>query len=447
MSHMKVVLSIASAVSVTLLAPSAFAVDFSSNWHQWRGPNANGSATEADPPELWSETENIKWKVDVPGKGSSTPIIWGDRVYVMTAVETEREKEGASPAPEQPEGRPRFGGGPAPTHYHEFLVLAYDRSTGSEVWRTKVTEEVPHEAGHNTNNFSSSSPITDGERIYAYFGSRGIFCLDMNGKPLWDRDFGAMKTIVGFGEGSSPAVHNGTVVVPWDHEGDSFLVALDAKTGDEKWKVSRDEGTTWSTPLITEFAGQTQVVASGKNRVRSYDLESGKLIWECGGQASNPIPSPVRHGDNVICMTGFRGYAILSIPLSSKGDVTDSSTITWSADDAAPYVPSPVLYDGQLYFTKSNNGVLVSRRASDGEIVIGETRVPDVKMVYASPVAAAGKIYLTARDGTTVVVKHGDKFEVLATNKLDDPIDASPAIVGKELYLRSASHLYCVSAQ
>ena len=422
------------------------AAEFSTNWHQWRGPNADGSAEHAAPPLAWSETENIKWKVPVPGKGSSTPIVWDDRVYVMTAVKTDREKEGAAPAPEQPQRRFRFGGGPAPTHYHEFLVIAYDRSTGSEVWRTKVTEEVPHEAGHNTNNFASSSPVTDGERIYAYFGSRGLYCLNMKGEVLWDRDFGAMKTIVGFGEGSSPAVHQGTLVVPWDHEGESFLVAMDAKTGTEKWKVARDEGTTWSTPLITEYEGTTQVVMNGKNRVRSYDLGSGELIWECGGQASNPIPTPVRHGDNVICMTGFRGFAIYSIPLGSRGDVTDSDTITWTADDAAPYVPSPVLYEGQLYFTKSNNGVLVSRDATKGTIVIDETRVPDVRMVYASPVAAAGRVYLTARDGTTVVMKHGSEMEVLATNKLDDAIDASPALAGNQLFLRSENHLYCVSA-
>ena len=236
-------------------------------------------------------------------------------------------------------------------------------------------------------------------------------------------------------------------MVPFDHEGESFIVALDAMSGDEKWRQARDEQTTWSTPLITEFDGRTQVVTNGSKRVRSYDLTTGELIWECGGQAGNPIPTPVRFEDNVIVMTGYKGYAIYSIPLSSKGDITDSDTITWIEEDAAPYVPSPVLYEGQLYFVKANNGVLVSRSAKDGELLIDQTRLPNVSTVYASPVAAADHVYLTGRDGTTLVIKHGTTFEVIATNKLDDEIDASAAIFGNEIFLRSKQHLYCIAGE
>ncbi len=231
----------------------------------------------------------------------------------------------------------------------------------------------------------------------------------------------------------------------WDHEGDSFIVALEALTGNEKWRQPRDEQTTWATPLITEYDGRTQVITNGSNRVRSYDLGTGELIWECGGQVGNPIPTPVRFENNVIVMTGFRGNAIYSIPLSSQGDITGSDTITWHETDAAPYVPSPVLYKGQLYFVKSNNGVLVSRDAKTGELIIDQTRVPDISSVYASPVAAADHIYLTGRDGTTVVLNHAKSFEVVATNKLDDDIDASAAIVGNEMFLRGKSHLYCIA--
>lgn len=444
------------AVCVAILLPSSMSWGASpseaqsDNWAQWRGPDATGASQSANPPTSWSETENIKWKVAVPGKGSSSPIVWGDRVYVMSAVMTDRQKEGAAPPPPPAEdggGRRRFGGGPAPTNFYEFLVLAYDRNNGKEVWRSKVTEQVPHESGHNTNTFASSSPVTDGERIYADFGSRGVFCLDMNGKVLWNRDFGLMKTVANFGEGTSPALYGDTLVVPWDHEGDSFIVALNAVNGEEKWKVNRDEGTTWATPLITEFDGRVQVITNGKNRVRSYDLKTGEIIWECGGQASNPIPSPVRYKDNVICMTGFRGYAIYSIPLSASGDITDTDRVNWIHEDAAPYVPSPVLYNDQLYFTKSNNGVLLSRRADNGDVVIDETRVPDVATVYASPVAAGGRVYLTSRDGTTVVLKHGAQFEVLATNKLNDTIDGSAALAGNELFLRGSENLYCIAQQ
>ncbi|MFG0267634.1 MAG: PQQ-binding-like beta-propeller repeat protein [Rhodopirellula sp. JB055] len=467
--------------------------DVNHDWPQWRGPDSSGAALESSPPTRWNESENIRWKIDVPGIGSSTPIVLGDRVYVSTAVKTERVAEGAQETPveasgeagpprgdrrargRRPEGErggPGQGGlerggpergGPErrgrgrgrggrgggrgsakPTHYYDFLVIAYDRANGEEVWRTSVKQEVPHEAGHNTNTFASSSPVTDGEKLYMSFGSRGVFCLDLDGTQLWSVDLGQMQTRNQFGEGSSPAIHDGTLVVPWDHEGESFIVALDAATGKEKWRQNRDERTTWSTPLITEYEGRTQVITNGSNRVRSYDLATGELIWECGGQASNPIPSPVRFEDNVIVMTGYRGYAIYSIPLSAKGDVTDSDVINWVEEDAAPYVPSPVLYKGQLYFVKANNGVLVSREAKTGELVIDQTRLPDISSVYASPVAAGDHVYFTGRDGTTLVLRHGDQLETVATNELDDEVDASAAIVGDEIFIRSKSHVYCI---
>lgn len=458
--------------------------DINRDWPRWRGPDASGTALESSPPVTWSESENILWKIDVPGIGSSTPIILGDRVYVSTAVKTDQVAEGAGSAeasnqtppesgPPRGErqdgerraeggrldggrggsgrggrGRGRGGrGGAKPTNVYDFVVIAYDRNNGKEIWRTSVTQEVPHEAGHNTNTFASSSPVTDGEKLYMSFGSRGVFCLDLDGTQLWSVDLGQMQTRNQFGEGSSPAVHNGVLVVPWDHEGESFIVALDAATGEEKWRQSRDEQTTWSTPLITEYEGRTQVITNGSKRVRSYDLTTGELIWECGGQAGNPIPSPVRFEDNVIVMTGYRGYAIYSIPLSAKGDVTNSDVITWIEEDAAPYVPSPVLYKGQLYFVKSNNGVLVSRKAKTGELVIDQTRLPDISSVYASPVAAADHIYFTGRDGTTLVLSHGDEMEVVSVNKLDDEIDASAAIVGDQIFLRSKSHLYCIGKE
>ncbi|QDV22172.1 PQQ-binding-like beta-propeller repeat protein [Aureliella helgolandensis] len=464
------------------------------SWPQWRGPDASGVALNSNPPTTWSESENIKWKIEVPGTGNSTPIVLGDRIYVSTALKTDRVGEASDGADAQPpeatrpqgergSGRPEsargesgrgrqdasgggrgFGGegargqggpggrgrggsrgGASPTNYYDFNVIAYERGSGQEVWRTTLTQQLPHEAGHSDNSFASSSPITDGERLYVSFGSRGVFCLDLDGQQLWEVNLGRMTTRNQFGEGSSPAVHNQTLVVQWDHEGDSFMVALDALTGKEKWRQPRDEQTTWSTPLITEFNGRAQVIANGSNRVRSYDLATGELIWECGGQAGNPIPSPVRFEDNVIVMTGFRGNAIYSVPLDAQGDVTDSATITWHGEDAAPYVPSPLLYKGQLYFVKSNNGILVSRDARTGELLIDQTRLPNISSVYASPVAAADHIYLTGRDGTTLVLDHGKSLTVVATNKLDDDIDASGAIVGNEIFLRGRKHLYCIA--
>ena len=457
-----------------LFAPVC-AEDLDKGWPQWRGPQYNGVSTSNKPPLSWSESENVRWKVEVPGIGISTPIVLGDRIYVSTAVKTDRTNQptdspnaqktdpSVQESQQQQEESSRAGGGnnrqrggrrgrgrrrtPAPTNFYAFEMVAFDRQTGKQIWRTNLTEQVPHEAGHRTNTFASSSPVTDGERLYVSFGSRGVFAVDLTGKVLWEKTLGKMQTRAQFGEGSSPAVADDVLVVPFDHEGDSFIVGLDAKSGDEKWRQPRDEATTWSTPLITSFEGRNQVITNGSKRVRSYDLKTGELIWECGGQAGNPVPTPVRYKDNVIVMTGYRGYAIYSIPLSSKGDVTDQEIISWSTKDAAPYVPSPVLYDGQLYFLKSNDGILLSRAAENGELLIKASRVPDIKNIYASPVAAADHIFITGRDGTTVVIKHAKELEVVATNKLDAETDASAVIVDNEIYLRGKKHLYCISEQ
>jgi outer membrane protein assembly factor BamB len=468
---MRTILSLV--VFTTIFAAPVLADDFhasaAQNWHQWRGPNANGTADLANPPVEWDESKNIKWKVEIPGKGTSTPIVWQDRVFVLTAIKTERQKEGTETVEvaaqqtaqrERPEnrgrrgeggrrrgGRGRFGGGPPPTNFYQFAVICYDRESGKQIWQQIAADEVPHEAGHNTNTFASYSPTTDGQRLYVSFGSHGIFCFDMDGNPQWNRSFGKMRTAASFGEGSSPALHGDTLVVPWDHEGDSFIVALDAKTGKDKWKVDRDERTTWSTPFIVEYDGRTQVVTNGAKRVRSYDLATGELIWECGGQTGNPIPSPVRQDDLVVCMTGWRASAIYAIPLNATGDITDSDKIAWNNTEAAPYVPSPVLYEGQLYFTKSRDGILSSRDAKTGDELIGQTRLPGIRTLYASPVAAADRIYFTGRGGTTLVLKHGPELDVIATNKLDETIDASPALVGNELFMRGEKHLYCIAAK
>ena len=437
-------------IALVLLNSALFADDFSANWHQWRGPNADGTSMNANPPIEWGQSKNIKWKVKVPGKGSATPIVWGDRILITTAIKTDRKQAGTAEPAEprrQQGGRRRRGfGGPPPTNYYQFALICYDRKTGDKLWQKVAAEEVPHEAGHGTNTFASSSPVTNGERIYVSFGSRGVFCFDMDGNEQWERDFGKMQTRASFGEGSSPALHGNTLAVPWDHEGQSSMMALDATTGETKWQVEREERTTWATPFIVEHNGRTQVVTNG-NRVRSYDLTTGELIWECGGQVDNPIPSPVLQDGTVFCMTGYRGNAIYAIPLEATGDITDSDQVAWDRNDAAPYVASPTLYKGQLYFTKSRDGIVSSLDARTGDVLFGQKRLPSIRSVYASPVAAADRIYFTGRDGTTVVIRHGSTLEVLATNKLDEGIDASPAIVGNEMFLRGETHLYCLASR
>ncbi len=429
-----------------------FAADRLHNWHQWRGPEANGYAPYGDPPVEWNEQTNVKWKVAIPGAGSASPIVWGNSIYLLTAVKTDRIVEGAAqPEPEQPreEERPQRRRGhrsAPPTSYYQFVVLCLDRETGQIRWQQIAREEVPHEGHHPTHGFASASATTDGEYLYASFGSRGTYCYDLDGNLLWERDFGDMRTRNRFGEGTSPVLHQDSLIVNWDHEGDSFIIALDAKSGEAKWKVERDAQTTWNTPLVVDHAGRTQIVVNAKTRTRSYDLATGELIWECGGQMSNPIPSPVALDGVVYCMTGFRGYALYAIPLGADGDVTDSDRIAWRRDSGTPYVPSPLLFGTRLYFTKSNNAILTSVDAKTGEPLIDEQRLPGLRSLYASPVGAAGRVYFVGRDGTTLVIAHADDLKILATNQLDDPIDASPAIVGGQIYLRGAEHLYCLSA-
>jgi outer membrane protein assembly factor BamB len=435
------------AVIASLIASNAGAEDVTGNWHQWRGPDSRGVAPDSDPPIEWDEQTNIKWKVEVPGNGSSTPIVWGNQVFILTAVKTDRVGD-ALPEVEEPETR---GGNPfkikPPTNYHQFIVMSFDRQTGKVLWQDTATEQLPHEAYHHDHGYASASPTTDGKHLYASFGSRGIYCYDMQGNKVWDRDLGDMQVMRYFGEGISPALYGDSLIVTWDHEGDSFVVCLDAKSGDEKWKVPRKTGTSWSTPLVLEHDGKAQVIISGGDRLHSYDLATGKVIWECGRAPAAAIPVPVATDKLVFSMTGYpqTSRTLFAVPIDSTGDLTDQDKLAWSRDRGTPYVPSPVLLGDTLYYVSSNSGILSSVNASTGDPIIDQKRVTGVRNIYSSPVAAAGRIYLTGRDGKTVVIKDGPELEVIATNELDDRIDASAAIAGDELFLRGKKYLYCIS--
>ncbi|MBX3437287.1 MAG: PQQ-like beta-propeller repeat protein [Planctomycetaceae bacterium] len=414
------------------------------NWHQWRGPLANGFAPGADPPLTWSEEQNIRWKISISGQGNSTPIVWQDRLFVLTTVDTGRV-EGSLPQPQDQPERP-FGI-VFPNTFHRYEVICLDRQTGRELWRRTAVERVPHEGHHGDNSFASSSPTTDGERLYAWFGSAGCYCYDLSGELLWSKDLGQVETRRSFGEGASPVVHDGRLILVRDQEGPSSIVVLNARTGDELWRADRDEPTAWATPYVVEHDGRTQVITNATNRSRSYDLESGELLWECGGQVTNVIPSPVVFNDRALCMSGYRGSALFAIPLDARGDVTGTQTVTWSLERGTPYVPSPLLYDGRLYFNQTNEGIFSCVDAETGRQLMERTRLPGIRALYASPVGAAGRIYLVGRDGTSLVLQAGTELNVMATNRLDDRFDASPALVGNEIFLRGKQNLYCIGPQ
>jgi outer membrane protein assembly factor BamB len=431
-------------VLLYLLTSNAIAQDssFAENWHQWRGPNANGVSMTADPPVLWSEDKNIKWKVAIDGEGTSTPIIWGDKVFVLTAIKTD-EKDPSLPDPkDQP--KTNFFDIKRPNNKHAFVVLCLDRNTGIEIWRDTAITKIPHEGAHNDNDFASASPTTDGERLYCWFGSAGLFCYDLNGKKLWERELGEARVGSSLGEGCSPVIHKDKLVIVRDHSHKGSLEVLNAATGETLWRKTRDEDNAWATPLVLEHSGRTQVITAASDFVRSYDLDSGEIIWQCGGLTGNVTPCPVVDGDFVICMSGYQGHAAVAIPLTETGDISRSEKLRWSTDRGTPYIPSPLLYDGLLYINQSNQGILRCLDSKTGEVVFGPERLNGISNIYASPVGAAQRVYIPGRDGATFVLKHSGKFEPVATNQLDERFDASPAVVGRNLFLRGEQHLYCI---
>ena len=410
-------------------------------WPQWRGPHATGVSRHADPPTVWSETQNIKWKVEIPGRGSSSPVVWGDRIYLLTAV--------PAGVPAEETHKPR--GAMSPRLPHQYKVLAINRADGKVAWERVAREEAPHEASHQDNGtWASASAITDGQHVIASFESRGIFCYDMQGALVWQKDLGDKKMRNEFGEGSTPALHGDTLVVVWDHfvPGESFVVAFDKATGAERWRQKRDEIDTWATPAVVEEGGRTHVIVPGMNRLRSYDLNSGAILWETAGLTMNPIPSPVVGDGMVFATSGFRGNSLKAIRLEgAKGDITNTPQVVWTLDRDTPYVPSPLLYEGILYILKTNNGLLSAFDSKTGKPHYQVQRLDKAANVFASPVAAAGRVYVPGRDGTTVVLKAGTTLEVLAENTLDDGFDASPALVDREIYLRGYRYLYGIAAR
>ena len=427
-----------------------------SQWPSWRGPQANGVATDAHPPIQWSETNHVQWKVAIPGRGSSTPILWDDQVFILTAIptgpEAAAETADASGQPPDRSERPRRGGGGGgggmvdrPTRAQQFTVLSFDRKTGKQRWTQSPRTQLPHEGHHKDHGFASASPVTDGKHLIVSFGSFGLYGYDLKGKLLWEKDLGDMRTRNSFGEGSSPALDGNTVVVLWDHEGDDFIVALDKRDGRELWRQTRDEPTGWCTPLIVSHGGRKQVIVNGTNKIRSYDLKDGKLLWECAGQTVNAIPSAVASQDRVFVMSGYRGNALQALRLDRSGDLTGTDGIVWSHAKSTPYVPSPLLVSDTLYFISNNSALLSSFDAVTGKAHFEAERLEGLNGVYASPVAADGRIYVVGRDGNTAVLRHGPRLEILSKNHLDDGFDASPAIVGRQIFLRGRQSLYCIS--
>ncbi len=405
-------------------AAACYAAPADDHWGHWRGPLGNGVAPAATPPTTFSDTSPVRWKAAIPGRGSSSPVVWGDSVFVTTAV-------------------PVAGG----QGELDFRILCFDRSSGRETWSRTAIRATPHEGTHETNGYASASPCTDGRHVYAHFGSQGTFCFTVTGDPVWQRDFGDMHTRNEFGEGSSPTLAGNLLIVPWDHEGPSKLIAVDAETGKTVWETPRDEPTCWATPLITtDSRGRQQVVMNGQNAARGYDLTTGKELWRCGGQTQRPCASAVAADGIAFIGSGFRGSFIGSFDLAGDGDLTGSKHVLWTRSQHTPDVASPLLSQGRLYYYKEKTGLLSCIDAASSTPHYEIRRLPGMSRTYASPVAAGGHVYLTDRSGRIVVIKDAPTLEVVAENDMGEGVDATPAPVGDAIFIRGERHLFCIAA-
>ncbi|MBI5085333.1 MAG: PQQ-like beta-propeller repeat protein [Acidobacteria bacterium] len=425
------------------------------DWPQWRGPQFNGVAEGAAPLE-WSDSKNVAWKTPIPGRGFSTPVVWGDTIFLTTAIPMGEAKPAEAPKPPdapKPEGpspgspgaRRGPGGGSGGNIEHRFVVMALNRRTGAVEWEQTAATAVTHEGYHaRYGSFASYAPVTDGKHVWALFGSYGLYCYDMKGKLVWKKELPKMKMVMSFGEGGAPVLAGGRLILKLDQESGSFIAVLDKLTGKEIWRKEREERSSWSNPLVVDHGGKKLVIASASAKTRAYDLETGDVIWEVAGLGGNVIPAPVLAGDVVVVMSGFRNPNQLAIKLGGKGDLTGTEAVLWSNQRGNSYTPSPVLEGGKMYFL-TDNGLLSCVNPVTGEAYYRQQRLGKPYNFKASPVAAAGRLYLASEEGDVVVVKLGEQFEVLATNTLTDQFfEASPVITNGSLYLRSDKALYCI---
>ncbi len=413
-------------------------------WPQWRGPSGQGVSTEKNLPAEWSATKNIKWKAAIPGRGHSSPIVWENKIFVTTAVEKEAVPGAKAPIHYDGDKEFRHPDSVGADHKHIFKVICLNAKTGKILWEQTAYEGTPYDDRHRKSSYAASTPATDGNNVYAFFGAEGLYAYDMNGKQIWKADLGKLGT-VGMGTGTSPILFNDLVIVQCDEENGaaSFIVGVNKKTGKEMWRTQRKVQVSWSTPLLVNTGKRSELITSGNEFVIAYDPQTGKELWRHKGVDSNAIPSPVANNQMVFISAGFPAKVAMAINLGADGDLADN--VVWRYTKGTAYVPSPILYGNYLYLT-SDRGVLTCLDAKTGEVKYEGGRVPVPATFTASPVAFDDKILLTSEDGDTFIVKAGPKHEIMGTNSVGEPVYASPAIADGNIFIRGERNLYCIGS-
>ena len=417
------------------------------NWAQFRGPTMNAAvADHPDLPEQLSQTDYVEWVTDIPELGWSSPIVWGTKVFVTT-VTSEGEFEKPKPGLYAPRGRSE-----PPQARHDWRVYCLDLETGDILWMRSVKSDVPDFPRHQKNTYASETPTTDGDLVYVRFGDLGIYAFDMDGTEVWTRSIPFKQTRSDWGSASSPILEDDLLIVLYDNEQESWIAALDKRTGDEVWRTPRDEVSSWATPYIWKNEFRTEIVTTGQQRIRSYDL-SGALLWEMDGRMSwASIATPFSsHGLVYVTSGYFRDehrpvYAIrpgASGDISLGDDETSNEYVAWYQPRAGNYNTSPLVY-GDLYYSLLDRGFFESYDAKTGNPVYGRQRISTGASFTSSPWAYNGKIFALSEQGDTYVMRAGREFEVLAVNGLDEMAMASPAIIGDRLIIRTRSKVYSI---
>lgn len=431
--------SLAALVVVAAVGP---AIAWAGDWPQFRGPDATGVSAETGLPDSWSPTENVVWKVPVAGRSWSSPIVWGEKIFLTTAV-----SEGEEEAPKK--GLYFGGNRDAPASMHRWAVLCLDWKTGKVLWEKTVHRGPPPQARHLKNTFASETPVTDGEGVYAYFGNVGLYAFDMDGNPRWSKSLGSFKTRYGWGTAASPVLHAGRIYIVNDNDERSFMAAFDKSTGEEAWRVDRNEKSNWATPFVWRNKLRAEIVTAGTGKVRSYDLD-GKVLWELGGLSSITVPTPFASRDILFVGSGYvmdEKRPIFAVRPGASGDISlkegesSNASIAWWGPKAAPYNPSPIAY-GDHFYVLFDRGLFSAHEATTGKPVYEKQRLGEAAAFTASPWAYEGKVFCLSEEGDTFVIQAGPEFKVLRKNSLGEMCMATPAIARKSLIIRTIGHLY-----